>query len=97
VSVGARPGPATGRWWLAAGLAVAARPDLWLVAVRQLLRLAVPGWWRRWPPLPVPDPSYLAFRLQTAYGDTGRAPEPADVVTYLHWCREWPGGRPGRR
>jgi hypothetical protein len=23
------------------------------------------------------------------YGDTERAPEPSDVVTYLHWCRSF--------
>ena len=76
-------------WWLRAGVAVARRPSLWAVAVRQGLALAVPGWWRRWPPVPRPDPAYLRFRLQTAYGDAGREPEPADVVTYLHWCRDW--------
>jgi len=28
--------------------------------------------------------------MQTAYGDPTHEPEPADVVTYLHWCRAWP-------
>jgi hypothetical protein len=28
--------------------------------------------------------------MQTAYGDPDRAPDPDDVVTYLHWCRAWP-------
>jgi hypothetical protein len=74
-------------WWLGAGLAVARRPALWATAVRQLLRLAPSGWWRRWPPLPRPDPAYLRFRLQTAYGGEGGAPAPADVVAYLAWCR----------
>jgi hypothetical protein len=77
------------RWWVAAAAAVARRPALWTTAVRQLFVLARPGWWRRWAPLPAPDPDYLRFRLQTAYGDPDRAPEPVDVVTYLHWCREW--------
>ena len=54
----------------------------------QLIRLAAPGWWRRPPFVPLPDPAYLRFRLETAYGDD-REPEPADVITYLHWCREW--------
>ena len=79
------------RWWMEAARAVAARPRLWPVAAVQVLRLARPGWWRRWPPLPVPDPAYLRFRLQTAYGDPERAPDPADVVVYLEWCREWRG------
>ena len=65
---------------------VAARPRLWGTAARQLFVLAAPGWWRRWPPIPLPDPAYLRFRLQTAYGDPERDPEPKDLVTYLNWC-----------
>lgn len=85
--------PATGRvgGWAAVALVLAARPDLWPTATVQLLRLAPPGWWRRWPPLPLPDPAYLRFRLQTAYGDSERHPAPSDVVAYLEWCRDWPG------
>lgn len=75
-------------------LAVAGRPSLWAVALRQALVLARPGWWRRRPFLPLPDPSYLRFRLQTAYGGAGDGPPAArDVVAYLHWCREYPGPR----
>ncbi len=72
-----------------AALLIARRPSLWGTAVRQVFRLAPPGWWRRRPFLPLPDPAYLGFRLETAYGDH-RAPEPQDIVTYLHWCRDWP-------
>jgi hypothetical protein len=55
--------------------------------VRQVVVLAPPGWWRRRPHLPLPDEAYLRFRLQTAYGDPEHAPDPDDVITYLHWCR----------
>jgi hypothetical protein len=76
------------RWALAAAGAVARHPPLWATAVRQAAVLAAPGWWRRRPFLPLPAPDYLRFRIQTAYGGAGdRAPEPADVVTYLRWCR----------
>lgn len=76
--------------WMWRGLcAVARHPTLWPTAARQLLVLAEPGWWRRSPHLPLPAPAYLRFRLQTAYGDD-REPDPADLVTYLHWCRAWP-------
>ena len=75
-------------WVAAAAVAVALRPALWGVAVRQALRMAVPGWWRRWPPVPRPDPDYLRFRFQTAFGEGG--PAPADVVAYLKWCRRFP-------
>jgi hypothetical protein len=82
-------GPVSRAWIVPAAAAVARRPWLWGVAVRQALRLARPGWWRRWPPLPVPDPSYLRFRLQTAYGDPDRPPSAPDVVAYLEWCRRF--------
>lgn len=78
-------------WVVGAALAVLVRPSLWATAVRQVFVLAPPGWWRRAPYLPLPDPAYLAFRFRTAYGDAGAGPSPADVVTYLHWCRAWPG------
>lgn len=77
--------------------AVAARPDLWPTAVVQARRLARPGWWRRWPPLPLPDPDWMAFRLRTAYGDADRDPDPADVVAWLRWCRRSDGLRYPRR
>jgi hypothetical protein len=70
--------------------ALARRPDLWPTALRELFVLARPGWWRRWPPVPSPDPAYLRFRLHTAYGDgptTLSEAAPDDLVTYLEWCR----------
>jgi hypothetical protein len=70
-----------------AAMAVLVRPGLWATAVVQLFRLAPGGWWRRWPPVPAPDPAYLRFRLQTQYGDPSREPEAADLVAYLEWCR----------
>jgi hypothetical protein len=75
--------------WFRALVAILARPRLWVVAVRQVLRLARPGWWRRPPFLPLPDPAYLRFRLVTMYGSDHR-PDAADVVPYLEWCRAWP-------
>jgi hypothetical protein len=78
------------RWLLAAARAVVGHPTLWVTALRQALVLAPRGWWRRRPFLPVPDPAYLRFRLLTAYGDPGQTLEPADLVTYLRWCRAWP-------
>ena len=77
--------------------AVAKRPRLWATAVRQVLRLAPPGWWRRWPPVPRPDPGWMAFRMKTAYGDEHRQPEPQDVVAWLEWCRDYERLRYSRR
>jgi hypothetical protein len=75
-------------WWFRAVLAVLRRPGLWPTALGQALRLARPGWWRRPPFLPVPDPDYVRFRMQTAYGSAG-SPDPEDLVAYLNWCREF--------
>jgi hypothetical protein len=62
---------------------LAVRPWLWADA----LRLAPGGWWRRRPWLPVPDPGYLAFRLETQYGRPDQPADPDDLVAYLSWCR----------
>ena len=72
----------SGNWWARAAWAVLRHPALWGVAVAQALRLAPAGWWRRPPFLPLPDPAYLRFRLETQYG-SDHEPEPQDVVTYL--------------
>ena len=73
-------------WLLKAAFAIGRRPALLPTAVAQLFHLAPNGWWRQRPYLPLPDPAYLRFRLQTQYGDE-REPEPSDVVEYLEWCR----------
>jgi hypothetical protein len=55
--------------------------------VAEAARLARPGWWHRWPLLPVPDEQLWRFRMETAYGGTGDAvPEGADVVSFIAWC-----------
>ena len=67
---------------------VAVRPRLWPAAVAAAVRMAPRGWWRRWPPVPAPDPEYLRFRMVTNYGGDGdRAPEREDLVSYLEWCQ----------
>jgi hypothetical protein len=69
--------------------AVAIRPWLWPVAVAQVVRLARPGWWHRWPPVPLPDASLWRFRMETAYGGTGEgAPDAEDVRSFLRWSRD---------
>lgn len=79
------PVTTTTAWWRATATVVLRHPSLWPTAVGQALRLASPGWWRRRPFLPLPDPTYLRFRMETQYGNED--PRPADVVTYLRWVR----------
>lgn len=77
-------------WALRSLAAVLRHPSVWRSGARQARLLARPGWWHTPPFLPLPDRDYLRFRLETAYGGTGdRLPEPADLVTYLHWCRRF--------
>jgi hypothetical protein len=67
-------------------VAVAAEPRLWPVALSVGRGLVPRRWWARWPPLPLPDPAWLAFRMETAYGDRTAVPSAEDVVAYLRWC-----------
>ncbi|MEM8905634.1 MAG: hypothetical protein AAGF02_18160 [Actinomycetota bacterium] len=79
------------RSWTSVVGAVLRRPRLWPVAIRQLVRLRPPGWWRRRPFLPVPDRAWRRWRLTTVYGDDA-PPTAADVVTWLEWRRRWDHG-----
>ncbi|MBC8195275.1 MAG: hypothetical protein ISR43_05545 [Acidimicrobiia bacterium] len=73
-------------------VAILGRPRLWPVAVRQANRLAVPGWWRHPPFLPLPDRRYAGFRTLTQYGDSEHEPDVADVLVWLTWCAEMERG-----
>jgi hypothetical protein len=80
-------GPTSGPTVKAVVGALVGRPWLWPAAVAEMARMARPGWWRRWPPLPVPDEKLWRFRMETAYGGSGEAvPEGADVVSFVSWC-----------
>jgi hypothetical protein len=80
--------PAAPRWWLQSARALAARPDLWWTGVVELRSLTPRRWWRRWPPLPLPDKGWMAFRMETAYGDSKRRPPADDTLAWLSWCRQ---------
>jgi hypothetical protein len=77
-------------FWVGSIGALAREPGLWPTAAVQAGRLTAPGWWRRAPFLPVPDPQYVRFRLDTQYGATGE-PDPGDLVVYLRWCKQGSG------
>ena len=79
------------RWFARMAVAVALRPVLWGVALRQAHRLADRHWWRRPPFLPVPARAYAVFRTTTQYGDPTAAPSVDDVIVWLQWVRRFPG------
>lgn len=45
-------------------------------------------WWRVAPFLPLPDRTYLDWRLHTAYGDELKVPPVEDVLRFARWRRE---------
>jgi len=48
-------------------------------------------WWRRPPFLPLPDRTYLRWRMHTAYADENAVPPPEDVIRFARWRRETMG------
>ena len=44
------------------------------------------GWWRRAPFLPLPDRTYLRWRMHTAYGEHDVVPPAEDVIRYARWA-----------
>lgn len=80
-------GPTSAAAITAVVAALARRPWLWPAATAELARLARPGWWHRWPLLPLPDEALWRFRMETAYGGSGDgAPVSEDVVSFIAWC-----------
>lgn len=69
--------------------AVLARPDLWPTGLRVLTGHIRRRWWARAPFLPLPDPSHLAWRRFTLYGDSAHPIDAGDLVSYLEWCRRY--------
>lgn len=45
-------------------------------------------WWQQAPFLPLPDRTYLRWRMYTAYADENAVPPVADVVGFARWRRE---------
>jgi len=48
-------------------------------------------WWARAPFLPLPDRTYVRWRMYTAYGDEDAVPPLEDVVRFARWRRETMG------
>lgn len=45
-------------------------------------------WWQRAPFLPLPDRTYLRWRMYTAYADEDAVPPVEDVIGFARWRRE---------
>jgi hypothetical protein len=62
------------------------RPRLAVDLVRVTWRFRSVGWYRRFPFLPLPDPTYVRWRMYTAYGDYNAIPTVTDVERYARWA-----------
>jgi hypothetical protein len=67
------------------------RPRLALDLVRTAWAFRRRDWYRRPPFLPLPDPTYLRWRMYTAYADEQAIPPADDVVRFARWRRETMG------
>ena len=67
-----------------------ARPSLALDLVRVAWRFRSRDWYQRPPFLPLPDRTYMAWRMHTAFGDHHAIPSPDDVARYVRWASRQP-------
>lgn len=63
----------------------AVRPRLAADLLRVAWRFRARGWYRRFPFLPLPDRTYLEWRMHTAYGDHHAVPPAEDLERYARW------------
>jgi hypothetical protein len=78
--------------WGRLSLALAARslvnPALAVDLVTVAWRFRAREWYRHAPFLPLPDQTYLRWRMYTAYGDFDAIPSADEVVRYARWARQ---------
>jgi hypothetical protein len=83
------------RSWTALTLRLAGRaignPRLALDLLRTAWAFRRREWWRQAPWLPLPDQTYLRWRMYTAYGDEDAVPPAQDVIRFARWRRETMG------
>ena len=76
--------------WSRLSLALAARsltrPSLGIDLIRVAWRFRRRDWYTRFPFLPVPDSTYIRWRMYTAYGDYDAIPPASDVERYARWA-----------
>jgi hypothetical protein len=78
--------------WGRLSLALAGRslvnPALAVDLVSVAWRFRARDWYRHSPFLPLPDPTYLRWRMYTAFGDFDAIPSPDEVIRYAKWARQ---------
>jgi hypothetical protein len=62
------------------------RPSLAGALLRVGWRFRARDWYTRFPFLPVPDRTYVRWRMYTAYGDYDAIPPADDVERYARWA-----------
>jgi len=76
--------------WLRLGFQLALRalrrPRLAVDLIKVTWRFRSSAWYRHFPFLPLPDPTYLRWRMYTAYGDYNAIPTVTDVERYARWA-----------
>jgi len=61
-------------------------PALGMALLRVAWRFRRRDWWRHAPFLPLPDRTYVRWRMHTAYGEYDAVPPAEDVVRYARWA-----------
>lgn len=61
------------------------RPRLAVALARAAWRFRRRGWYKRFPFLPLPDRTYLRWRMHTAYGEHDAVPSAREVERYALW------------
>lgn len=76
--------------WLRLSTSLALRslrhPAIGVALLRVAWRFRRRGWWHRPPFLPLPDRTYLRWRMHTAYGEHDVVPPADDVIRYARWA-----------
>lgn len=80
--------------WFRLALTLARRsiasPALGVALLRVAWRFRARAWYARPPFLPLPDRTYLAWRMHTAYGDPRAVPSADEVERYARWVARGP-------
>lgn len=76
--------------WITLGLRLLLRairrPSLAAALLRVAWRFRSNSWYRRLPFLPLPDRTYVRWRMYTAYGSHDFVPPVSDVERYSLWA-----------